>query len=155
MPGELSEVTKQKFEQGNKFIVAEFGKYVTEKKFLRSSILNSLVELNLVHSGSSSQFLREMGDTATFAVHRCRFVDFTPSAITAITFPPLRLPSVKGKSPEVRNQPLKFGTFAVGRANGNIELCKWTGGDRHTQAPQAWVVQKVCVLVQILVGYGL
>jgi hypothetical protein len=137
-----------------KLVFAELGKYVTEKKkFLRSST-GSVLWLDL--SGSSSQFLRgEMGDTATFAVHRCRFVDFTPSAITAITFPPLRLPSAKGKSPEVRNQPLKFGIFAVGRANGNIELCEWTGGDRQPQAPQAWVVHKVCVLVQILASRGL
>lgn len=92
-----------------------------------------------------------MGDAATFAVHRCRFVDFTPSAVTAITFPPLSLPSTKGKSPEIRSQPLKFGILAVGRANGNIELCEWTGKDRQTQAPQAWVVQRVCVHVQILI----
>ena len=89
-----------------------------------------------------------MGDTATFAVHRCRFVDFTPSAITAISFPPLPLPlpSSKGKNPAVGNQPLRFGTLAIGRANGNIELCEWTGGDRQTQAPQAWVVRKVSVV---------
>jgi U3 small nucleolar RNA-associated protein 4 len=89
-----------------------------------------------------------MGDPATFAVHRCRFVDFTPSAITTITFPPLPLLllSAKGKNLEVGNQPLRFGTLAVGRANGNIELCEWTGGDRQTQAPQAWVVRKVSLL---------
>lgn len=85
-----------------------------------------------------------MGDPMTLAVHRCRFIDFTPSAITAIAFPPLPLPSAKGKKKaDVGNHPLKFGTLAVGRANGNIELCEWTGGDRQTQAPQAWVVRKV------------
>lgn len=84
-----------------------------------------------------------MGDVTTLAVHRCRFVDFTPSAITALAFPPLALPSVKNKKADVPNHPLKFGTLAVGRANGNIELCEWTGEERQPQAPQAWVVRKV------------
>lgn len=92
-----------------------------------------------------------MGDSATISVHRCRFVDFTPSAITAIAFPPLPLPSAKGKRPEVDRQPLKYGTLAIGRANGNIEMCEWTGDGRQTQAPQAWVVRKVRILMLILV----
>lgn len=83
-------------------------------------------------------------DPVTLSVHRCRFVDFTPSPITAIAFPPLPLPSPKGKNPDHTNRaPLKFATLAIGRSNGNIELCEWTGGDRQTQAPQAWVVRKV------------
>lgn len=77
------------------------------------------------------------------AVHRCRFVDFTPSAVTALAFPPLPLPSVKGKQKSKPNKEFKFGTLAIGRANGNIELCEWTGSDREPQAPQAWVVRKV------------
>ena len=77
------------------------------------------------------------------AVHRCRFVDFTPSAVTALAFPPLPLPSVKGKQKSKPNKEFKFGTLAIGRANGNIELCEWTGSERSPQAPQAWVVRKV------------
>ena len=38
-----------------------------------------------------------MLEGTALAVHRCRFVAFSPSAITALAFPPLRLPSVKGK----------------------------------------------------------
>ncbi|KZT21715.1 WD40 repeat-like protein [Neolentinus lepideus HHB14362 ss-1] len=81
-------------------------------------------------------------DTTTFSVHRCRFVDYTPSAITALAFPPLPLPSVKGKKPEAPRKVLKFGTLAIGRANGNIELCEWTGTENQIEAPQAWVVRK-------------
>ncbi|KII93432.1 hypothetical protein PLICRDRAFT_152118 [Plicaturopsis crispa FD-325 SS-3] len=83
-----------------------------------------------------------MDERTTLAVHRCRFVDFTPSAITALAFPPLPLPSVKGKKAASGRQAVKFGTLAVGRANGNIELCTWTGSDRKIQSPQAWVVEK-------------
>ncbi|KAL6304216.1 WD40 repeat-like protein [Sparassis latifolia] len=78
----------------------------------------------------------------TLVVHRCRFVDFTPAAVTALSFPPLRLPSVKGKKSTAHQQTLKFTTLAVGRANGNIELCEWTGTDSYYEAPQAWVVRK-------------
>ncbi|EPQ60935.1 WD40 repeat-like protein [Gloeophyllum trabeum ATCC 11539] len=83
-----------------------------------------------------------MADTTTLSVHRCRFVDYTPSAITALAFPPLPLPSVKGKKPEAPRKALKVGTLAVGRANGNVELCEWTGTENQIEAPQAWVVRK-------------
>ena len=84
------------------------------------------------------------------SVHRCRFVDSNPSAITAIAFPPLALPSpnssAKLNSKRVRNKR-RFGNLAVGRANGNIELYEWAvpeHAQEHTlQAPQAWVLSKV------------
>ncbi|PIL29590.1 hypothetical protein GSI_08226 [Ganoderma sinense ZZ0214-1] len=79
---------------------------------------------------------------STLAVHRCRFVDFAPSAVTALAFPPLPLPSVKGKR-TAKNQGFPgFGPLVVGRASGNIELCEWTGSSPRSQAPQAWVVRK-------------
>ncbi|KAB8337066.1 hypothetical protein FH972_021370 [Carpinus fangiana] len=45
-------------------------------------------------------------------IHRCRFVDYTPSAINALAFS-----HSSGKAS--RDQPLRL---AVGRANGNIEI---------------------------------
>lgn len=85
-------------------------------------------------------------EASTLSVHRCRFVDFTPSAVAALAFPPLPLPSVKGKKSAAVRKALKFGTLAVGRANGNIELCEWTGSEQGLEAPQAWVVTKVSSL---------
>ena len=79
----------------------------------------------------------------TVSVHRCRFLDFAPSAVAALAFPPLPLPSIKGKQKSKLDKFIKFGTLAIGRANGNIELCEWTGSERSPQAPQAWVVRKV------------
>ncbi|KAI0651628.1 WD40 repeat-like protein [Trametes meyenii] len=83
--------------------------------------------------------------SSTLAVHRCRFVDFTPSAITALCFPPLPLPSVKGKKAATNQTFPGFGPLVIGRANGNIELCEWTGSSPRSQAPQAWVVRKTLV----------
>ncbi|KAK7058269.1 U3 small nucleolar RNA-associated protein [Paramarasmius palmivorus] len=77
-------------------------------------------------------------------VHRCRFVDYNPSAITALAFPPLPLPPTtkpKSASEQNRNFP-KFGILAVGHANGNIDLCEWTGSERDLQAHQGWSVTK-------------
>jgi hypothetical protein len=74
-------------------------------------------------------------------VHRCRFVDYLPAAITALAFPPLPLPSLKGKAKAA--SPLKFPHLAVGRANGSIELAEWSNNNPAEQAPQAWVVLKV------------
>ncbi|KAG1766452.1 WD40 repeat-like protein [Suillus occidentalis] len=75
------------------------------------------------------------------AVHRCRFVDYTPSPITALAFPPLPLPYLKGKKRE-RDSKDKFGTLGVGHANGNIDLLEWTAEEGETQASQAWQVRK-------------
>ncbi|KAF8499460.1 WD40-repeat-containing domain protein [Gautieria morchelliformis] len=80
---------------------------------------------------------------STVSVHRCRFVDYNPTAITAIAFPPLPLPPVKGKAKETGASPQNFGVLAAGRANGNIELLEWSGIDRQAQASQAWVAKKV------------
>ncbi|KAH9996575.1 WD40 repeat-like protein [Russula vinacea] len=71
-----------------------------------------------------------MGETTTLSVHRCRFVDFNPSSITALAFPPLPLPSIR------------FPPLIVGHANGNIEIYEWTGSTETVEAPQAWVVRK-------------
>ena len=85
-----------------------------------------------------------MVEAKALSVHRCRFVDFTPAGITALAFPPLPLPSPKGKKAAVVKHATRPGTLAVGRANGNIEISEWTGSDGELQAPQAWVVKKVC-----------
>jgi len=81
-------------------------------------------------------------DQIPVKVHRCRFVDYLPVAITALAFPPLPLPSREGKAKVTL--PLKFPHLAIGRANGNIELAEWTNNNPTDQAPQAWVVLKVC-----------
>ncbi|PPQ98963.1 hypothetical protein CVT24_003459 [Panaeolus cyanescens] len=82
------------------------------------------------------------GETAV-AVHRCRFVDYAPSAITALAFPPLPLPSIKGKKRTISGkQPIKFGLLAIGHANGNIDICEWTNQNTESQYSQAWVVRK-------------
>ncbi|ESK98444.1 u3 small nucleolar rna-associated protein 4 [Moniliophthora roreri MCA 2997] len=78
------------------------------------------------------------------AVHRCRFVDYNPSAITALAFPPIPLPPTKkpkSAAEQSRSFP-KFGTLAVGHANGNIDLCEWTGSERDLQSHQGWTVTK-------------
>ena len=81
---------------------------------------------------------------STISVHRCRFVDYTPAAITAIALPPLPLPPVKGKGKDTDTSLSNFGVLAVGRANGNIELLEWTESDNQLHAPQAWVAKMVC-----------
>jgi U3 small nucleolar RNA-associated protein 4 len=78
-------------------------------------------------------------------VHRCRFVDYSPAAVTALAFPPLPLPSIKGKEKSSTGRWRGVGELIVGRANGNIELCEWTGSrDGPVQSAQAWAVRKAC-----------
>ncbi|KAL4068329.1 WD40-repeat-containing domain protein [Scleroderma yunnanense] len=79
------------------------------------------------------------------ALHRCRFVDYSPSPITALAFPPLPLPSLHsrkvGKERE-HDRRGNFGSLVVGYANGNIEVLEWTGEGGKPQAPQAWQLRK-------------
>ncbi|KAH8108914.1 hypothetical protein DFH11DRAFT_1731486 [Phellopilus nigrolimitatus] len=78
------------------------------------------------------------------AVHRCRFVDFTPAAISAITFPLLPLPAAhSSKFKPAGNSKRRFDTLAIGRANGNIEPCEWSDPEHGGQASQAWAVSKI------------
>ncbi|KAI9445451.1 WD40 repeat-like protein [Lactarius indigo] len=84
-----------------------------------------------------------MEGTTTLAVHRCRFVDFSPSSVTALAFPPLPLLSTKGKQKATaEDRASMFGPLIVGRANGNIEIYEWTGSVSTAEAPQAWVLRK-------------
>jgi U3 small nucleolar RNA-associated protein 4 len=93
-------------------------------------------------------------DTTTLSVHRCRFVDYAPSAITALAFPLLPLPSLKGKKKTTaEKQSFKFGLLAVGHANGNIDICEWMGAERQIQCSQAWVVRKVCCTSCIFISH--
>ena len=85
-----------------------------------------------------------MEGTTTLTVHRCRFVDFLPSSVTSLAFPPLPLLSSKGKQKaNTECRAPMFGPLVVGRANGNIEIYEWTGSAVIAEAPQAWVLRKV------------
>ncbi|KAF8527947.1 WD40 repeat-like protein [Hysterangium stoloniferum] len=80
---------------------------------------------------------------STVSVHRCRFVDYNPTALTAIAFPPLPLPNIKGKDKPPATSSVPYGTLAIARANGNIELHQWSGVDPQVPSHQAWVLHKV------------
>jgi len=94
--------------------------------------------------------LPENDDRVPRQLHRIRFVDWTPSAITALAFPPRAPPTTgepqMGISGSSRSHVSQFGVLAVGRANGNIEICEWTGQDNTVQAPQAWVTRRVGII---------
>ncbi|KAI6032019.1 WD40 repeat-like protein [Pisolithus microcarpus] len=87
-----------------------------------------------------------MNDNPTHvALHRCRFVDYPPSPITALAFPPSPLPSLRAKKAgkeRERDRVQEYGTLVVGHANGNIDLLEWTGEDDELQARQAWQLRK-------------
>ncbi|KAJ1310177.1 hypothetical protein OPQ81_006921 [Rhizoctonia solani] len=59
-------------------------------------------------------------------VHRCRFVGWSPSPITAVALPP---PHASHNSP--------FPPLAVGRQNGSIELYRWAA---KGSSPHAWLL---------------
>ncbi|KAK2462076.1 hypothetical protein APHAL10511_006539 [Amanita phalloides] len=84
-----------------------------------------------------------MVESTTVTVHRCRFVDYCPSAITALAFVPSTLPCTKIERRPAPSKPhVKFGMLAVGHANGNIDLCEWSGIEKEPQSTQAWVIRK-------------
>ncbi|KAL5534622.1 hypothetical protein ACEPAG_1085 [Sanghuangporus baumii] len=102
-----------------------------------------------VPTSANSQVLSKSDDATAFAVHRCRFVDYSPSAITSVAFPPLVLPTSSNSRSGKLRRKIKgcFGPLAVGRSNGNIELYEWAippdQQEQSPKAPQAWVLSKV------------
>ncbi|PWN45940.1 hypothetical protein IE81DRAFT_319786 [Ceraceosorus guamensis] len=81
----------------------------------------------------------------TLAVHRTRFLDWSPSSITALAFSP----SLPHHSLHVRP------VLAIGRDNGNIDICTWvsenSGGDGDAAArdssgnAKSWIVDSTLV----------
>ncbi|PWN52112.1 WD40 repeat-like protein [Violaceomyces palustris] len=54
-------------------------------------------------------------------LHRLRFVDWSPSTITALAISP----SIDGSSSNLSSSSSRRGILAIGRQNGDIELCTW------------------------------
>lgn len=105
-------------------------------------------------SSGYGEHIKAMSDSPPpLALHRCRFVDASPSPITALAFPALPLPSpttkATGKQRERdRDRGPAFGTLVIGHANGNIDLLEWTGELGESQASQAWHRRKVSLLLR-------
>ncbi|KAG8801481.1 U3 small nucleolar RNA-associated protein, partial [Serendipita sp. 399] len=76
-----------------------------------------------------------MSEHQTIKLHRCRFVDWSPSSVTALAFPPALLPPQKFIDDAL---PI----LAVGRANGNIEMRKWVGSCPPNMTQQGWVIKQ-------------
>ena len=66
-------------------------------------------------------------------LHRCRFPDFSPSAISALSITPL---SFDTASLAFGGASHERGVLAVGRANGDVELMCWGG-------QQGWIAWRV------------
>jgi U3 small nucleolar RNA-associated protein 4 len=81
-------------------------------------------------------------ERTSFSVHRCRFVDWNPSEITAIAFSPLPPPNSKASIPSTSSAS-QYGVLAVGRGNGCIELCEWARPDSDGVSSQGWTVRRV------------
>jgi U3 small nucleolar RNA-associated protein 4 len=77
-------------------------------------------------------------------LHRCRFLDWSPSPITALAFPPASLSSKKFHRDI---HPV----LAVGRTDGNIELWRWVSSKPTKTGAistnQGWVMHQVRMTV--------
>lgn len=78
----------------------------------------------------------------SLALHRVRFVDWSPSAITALAFSPV--PPSSQNAAYVTCQTRSV--LAVGRENGNIDLCTWCEDTSAGEASIAkgWMPELVC-----------
>lgn len=89
---------------------------------------------------------------AALPLHRVRFVDWSPSAITALAFSPVPVAG-SGMAPSLG---ATRSVLAVGRDNGNIDLCTWCEDTRAGSKSMArgWMPEMVRVnlLTQTLLG---
>jgi U3 small nucleolar RNA-associated protein 4 len=96
-------------------------------------------------------------ENITSSLHRIRFIDQTPSPITALSFAPLPLPtpsqsktvSEKGKGKAQAQdggdtgRDEQMGLIVVARENGELEIWNWAREEDDAQGN--WVLQKVCI----------
>lgn len=75
-------------------------------------------------------------------LHRCRFPDWSPSAVTALAITPA---SFDAGLLEFGGHSAERGVLAVGRANGDVELMLWGG-------QQGWIAWRVSISVVYLDG---
>lgn len=76
--------------------------------------------------------LDQSGASAALSIHRMRFLPFTPSAPTALALSPNPVGST-GRS-----------LLAIGRQNGNIDLCTWVAGAEGS-VPKGWVTHTTLI----------
>ena len=81
-------------------------------------------------------------------LHRIRFLDHTPSPITALSFAPLPLPPAegdkgKGKSKQAEGKE-ELGALVLARENGDVEIWQWARDEEGGVGN--WILEKVCVM---------
>jgi U3 small nucleolar RNA-associated protein 4 len=80
-------------------------------------------------------------------LHRIRFLDHTPSPITALAFAPIPLPppteSDKGKGKFKQPAPPhdELGALVLARENGDVEIWQWAREDEGGVGN--WILEKV------------
>lgn len=86
-----------------------------------------------VHGESEDEMATGVSTSAT-SIHRIRFVDHQPkAAITGLAVCPLTWRGSSSSGPSRIATQSSYGTLAVGRENGNIEIYNWLG-DSNQQA---------------------
>ena len=81
-------------------------------------------------------------------LHRIRFLDHTPSPITALAFAPIPLPppkeSDKGKGKFKQPAPPhdELGALVLARENGDVEIWQWAREEEGGVGN--WILEKVC-----------
>ena len=97
---------------------------------------------------SSSPLLPAMSPSSSsggsIPLHHCKFVDYTPSSVTAIAFPPIPLPTrrratTSSSSTSSTKEP-EMGIMAVGKGNGDVEIFRWV---ERSEGGQGWVLYRV------------
>ena len=72
----------------------------------------------------------------TAALHRIRFVDFTPASVTALALTPRTYDPAATHYPYLNSIDRPDGSgrelLAVGRQDGDVEIYTWIGGGHHT-----------------------
>lgn len=120
--------------------------------------MTSLMDVDLdsiqqdgIYSSSKQQSSSAASSSSSVKIHRVRFPDWQPSSITSIAFPPNN--SIEQNSNQ--QQSNKRSILAIGRENGNIELCVWVGSNQndisnqkqnentYTQNDKGWIVHHV------------
>ncbi|WVN86073.1 uncharacterized protein L203_101231 [Cryptococcus depauperatus CBS 7841] len=83
----------------------------------------------------------KMTDSSTLPLHRIRFIDHSPSPITALQFAPLPLPPPSAPLPGTSSLPTpNYGPLVLARENGEVELWNYT---QPLEGYGNWTLQRI------------
>ncbi|KAF8343078.1 quinon protein alcohol dehydrogenase-like superfamily [Cantharellus anzutake] len=76
-------------------------------------------------------------------MHSCKFVDYTPAAVTCIAVCPLAPPNPRSRKSDSKTSSSSPGPLAIGKGNGTISICEWAPSANNSEISRNWMARRI------------